>query len=469
LDVKRYMTPKQSHLHNRAGFGVSLPQYRESGIMQGDPSKWLSSSTKEKALGIIQKPVIDVEEMRNASDEKRKKIFQKSKKETIQLNVEWMQQMTSPEASAREKMTLFWHDHFACRTNIPYLAQQQNNTIRKHAVGSFKKLLMAVSKDPAMIQFLNNQQNKKNSPNENFAREVMELFTLGRGNYTEQDVKSAARAFTGWAFNPLTGEFIFRPKVHDSSTKQFRGKNGNFSGEDIIEMILEDKQTARFVIEKIWNYFISAELKDEQLITSLATDFYKSDYDIGKLMRTIYDSDWFYQNRFVGNRIKSPVELIAGIQLHTSGVFQDELSCVFIQRALGQVLFYPPNVGGWPQGKEWIDSSSLTFRMSLPAILFRDAETDFQAKDDGDINNLTNEVRKSKISFSVDWNPIANQFAKDRSAKVLDEIETFLLSRPTTKENRSLIEKYTASATNDSEFVQRAYIGFMSLPEYQLN
>ncbi|HEX5168886.1 MAG TPA: DUF1800 domain-containing protein, partial [Cyclobacteriaceae bacterium] len=345
----------------------------------------------------------------------------------------------------------------------------QNNTIRKNALGSFADLLMAVSKDPAMIQFLNNQQNKKDSPNENFAREVMELFTLGRGNYTEDDVKNGARAFTGWAFDPRTGEFIFRPRVHDEGIKTFRGKRGNFKGEDIIDMLLNDKQTAQFVTEKIWTFFVSTEIKDEKIIHALASDFYQSGYDLNKLVKAIYGSDWFYEDRFVSNRIKSPVELLAGIQLHTQGAFQDELSLAFVQRAMGQVLFFPPNVGGWPQGKEWIDSSSLTFRLSLPGILLRGEGTDFQSKDDGDVNNLTNSIGKAKISFVVNWEEIARHFVKEHSTDSLEAIESFLLPRATQRNNRQLIEKYAGSAKGDIEFIQRAYTGFMSLPEYQLS
>jgi uncharacterized protein (DUF1800 family) len=218
------MTVKQIHLSNRVAFGSSLSEFTKHTSQSS--AQFLTQSSKQKLLRVVEKPEIQPSEMSNASEENRKKLFQKFRKETIQLNVAWTKQMTSPEVAVREKMTLFWHDHFACRTQVAYLAQQQNNAIRKHALGSFKDLLMAVSKDPAMLQFLNNQQNKKDSPNENIAREVMELFTLERGNYTEVDVKNAARAFTGWGFNPLTGEFIFRPRVHDEGSKEFRGKRG---------------------------------------------------------------------------------------------------------------------------------------------------------------------------------------------------------------------------------------------------
>ncbi len=463
------MLEKLNHLYNRLGFGVpitlkdSVPQERF------DIDKIFADRAKEKPLHLVEKPQVNVDEMKNSSDEVRKKKRQKSRTEIIKLNGAWANQMTFTDTFIREKMSLFWHDHFACRIQIPYLVQQQNNTIRKLALRSFRELLLAISKDAAMLQFLNNQQNKKSSPNENFAREVMELFTLGRGNYSESDIKSAARSFTGWAFNSVNGQFVFRPRTHDDGEKEFRGKRGNFTGEDIIAMILEDAKTARFITEKIWNYFVSTEIQDEAIISTLASEFYKSDYSIEKLLKSIYSSDWFYDARFTGNRIKSPVELLASIQTHTNGSFDDVASSVFAQRALGQILFYPPNVGGWPSGKEWIDSSSLTFRMSLPSILFRDAETNFEAKDDGDVNNLTNDVTKSKIKFTADWNAIANRFTEKNTVSTLQKIESFLLARAATQENRKLIEQHAGNSSTEVEFVKRAFTSFISLPEYQLS
>ena len=163
------------------------------------------------------------------------------------LNLQWLDLMASGGAALREKMALFWHGHFACRTlgRNPLFTQQYANTLRQHALGRFGDLLMAVSKEPAMLQFLNNQQNRKNAPNENFAREVMELFTLGRGNYSERDIKEAARAFTGWQFT-VDGQFVFREQVHDEEEKTIFGKTGAFKGEDVI---------ARFITAKIYRSF----------------------------------------------------------------------------------------------------------------------------------------------------------------------------------------------------------------------
>jgi uncharacterized protein (DUF1800 family) len=395
-----------------------------------------------------------------------KDVFQKSRGDLMKLNLSWMERLRNTNDPLREKMVLFWHNHFSCRTLIPYLAQQQNNILRKHALGSFADMLMEISKDPAMLQFLNNQQNRKGHPNENFAREVMELFTLGRGNYTENDIKEAARAFTGWGFN-IKGEFQFREKQHDFNQKAFRGQTKNFTGEDILGSILEDKQTAKFLTKKIVNYLVAQEFSPENALDDFASSFYKSGYDIGKLVRDILSSDLFYKNDFVGNRIKSPVDLVVGVQYHTASQFTDPQSLIFFQRALGQLLFFPPNVGGWPKGKQWIDSSSLTFRMAMPQLVFHKQETEFQAKEDGDVNSLREKKSKRDFSLNVDWKNLASHF-KGSTENVLQQTESYLLSRPTSEENRKVILNLTAGAKDEADLVKKVFTGIMSLPEYQL-
>ena len=454
------ISARQKHFYSRAAFGLSP----ESKVRS--PAEVMKHQSELKPINVVQ---ADEPDARMGSDTEM--IRQKAKKnrsELITLNAAWFNRLTDPDSVIREKMTFFWHDHFACRSRNPLLAQQQINTLRTHALGKFSDLLMAVSKDPAMLQFLNNQQNKKDSPNENFAREVMELFTLGRGNYSEDDIKNAARAFTGWAFNPLNGQFLVRPRQHDAGLKTFRGKSGNFTGDDIISMILEDRQTATFITGKIVRFF--AGEVDSQTIQSLSAAFYKSGYDIQKLLNEMYSCDWFYEKKLTGNRIKSPVELIAGIQTHTGGTFNNPLNVTYLQKALGQILLQPPNVSGWPNGKEWIDSSSLTFRMSMPTLLFNNIESEFSAKDDGDVNNDANKANKAgKISYSVNVNTLTEKFIKSATAETLDAVEDHLLSCPASAENKKLIATLAGNAKDDAELIKRAFIGFMSLPEYQLS
>ncbi len=451
---------------DRGSFGLGLSPPPQ------DTKQLFDESENILPLQLIEKPTIDQGEMRalrndSSRKEMMKTVLGKSRQNLMKLNNAWMDRLTN-EPSLRERMTFFWHGHFACRTLVPYFAQQQNNTVRTFALDTFGALLMAISKDPAMLQFLNNQQNRKDHPNENFAREVMELFTLGRGNYTEEDVKEAARAFTGWGFN-VQGEYQFRQRQHDFGSKTFRGKTKNFTGEQIIEAILEDKLTAQFITTKLYRFFISDQNIPSKIIETWADSFFKSGYDIEKLMRTIFQSDEFNNTANIGNRIKSPVELLIMLQRHTGGKFENPQSVIFLQRALGQILFYPPNVSGWPAGKAWIDSTSLAFRCSLPMLLFGGVETDFETSDDGDANGLGKEREgKRRLHCKADWSMLANRFTKTAAAETIDTIETFLLARPTTKTNRDFISQLAAVAPNDQEFIKKVFIGFMSLPDYQL-
>ena len=457
------MDRSKQHLLNRAGFGIPLG----ADTAEKPIDEILQGMVDVQFLEVLEKPDLSDLRMGKGSDAGLKKLIQRSVEDTVLLNHAWLNQMADPRVQLREKMTFFWHDHFACRTLFPFLAQQQNNIIRKYALGSFRELLMAVAKDPAMLQFLNNQQNRKDHPNENFARELMELFTLGRGHYSENDIKNAARAFTGWAFNPLSGQFIFRARLHDFGVKTFRGNTGKFTGEDIIEMLLEDPQTALNITQKLWSFFVSSHKSEEDMeyIQMLAGSFYASDYDISKLLLGMFNSGLFYRQENRGTRIKSPVELLAGIQLHTGSRIQDPWSAAFIQRALGQILFNPPNVGGWPEGEEWIDSSSLTNRLNLPVALFQGKTIDLNVGDDGDIKNLINGRKEVRLQLSADWGRIYMYF---NSGDTIGAIEEYLLVRPTTLQNRQMILRFAEDAADESTYVKRIYQGFMSLPEYQL-
>ncbi|HMK02770.1 MAG TPA: DUF1800 domain-containing protein, partial [Ferruginibacter sp.] len=296
--------------------------------------------------------------------DQRRLLQQQSRDDLRNMNIRWLDEMINSEAQLREKMSLFWHGHFACRVNNSFFQQELLQVVRTNALGDFKELLRSVSKSPSMLQFLNNQQNRKQHPNENFAREVMELFTMGRGNYTENDIKEAARAFTGWGYN-VQGEFIFRKNQHDTGTKTVLGKTGNYNGDDIIDILLEQKQTAKFISKKVYRYFVNEHV-DEAKAEWLGNRFYQSGYDIKKLLEDIYTADWFYDEKHIGTKIKSPVELLAGIRRLLPMQMENDQAQLLFQRTLGQVLFYPPNVAGWPGGKTWIDSSSLMLRMRIP-------------------------------------------------------------------------------------------------------
>ena len=404
----------------------------------------------------------------------RNVLRQKIKQDTERirdLNVLWVESMASGRNALREKMALFWHGHFACRVRNPGAIQQYLNTIRQHALGKFSDLLMAVSKEPAMLQFLNNQQNRKNAPNENFAREVMELFTLGRGNYTEHDIKDAARAFTGWGFS-AENEFLFRPNQHDDGPKTIFGQTGNFTGEDVIRLLLAKKQTARFVMGKLYRFLVDDQVADATTnarIDTLADRFYASGYDIADLLETILTADWFYDPRYVGTRIKSPVELLAGMQHTLDITFGQKQSIIFIQRTLGQVLLYPPNVAGWPGGRNWIDSSSLLFRMQLPNVLLQAGEVNIKPKEDGDVNTELLARRGNRsLSATVSWTAFEQAFAGVITEKLPDELAAHLLQQPLGQTQRALVLKHMKPTSSHSEQIRSLTVAIMALPEYQL-
>jgi len=282
----------------------------------------------------------------------------KSQKQKDELNLAWLDRMAVANAQLREKMTLFWHNHFATATPFAYLLQVQHNTLRKHALGNFREMLHDISQDPAMIIWLNNQQNKKNAPNENFAREVMELFTLGEGNgYTEQDIKEAARAFTGWTVNGK-GEFEFNAKQHDDDSKTVFGKTGNFNGDDIVDFLLDKRETAVYVCRKIYRFFVNNEVNEDR-VQELASRFFRNKYDIADLMKTIFNSEWFYAPENFGSIIISPVELLVKFKKICKVEVEDE-QMLALQHVLGQTLFSPPNVAGWKQARRSFTANLLS-------------------------------------------------------------------------------------------------------------
>jgi len=304
----------------------------------------------------------------------------------------------------------------------------------------------------------------------------MELFTMGRGNYTEQDVKEAARAFTGWSAK-FNGDFVFRPLVHDDDDKTFLGRTGNFSGDDIVQILLEQKQTAKFITTKVYRFFVN-DVVDEDICNDLAESFYQSNYDIRTLMKNIFTSNWFYDEKNIGCRIKSPVELLVGIRRILPMQLENESVQIMLQRALGQILFYPPNVAGWPGGKAWIDSSTLMLRLRMPELIKDDDTVYITPKQDDDVqmgmqNNDASNDKKNfrsdgfKITANIDWDKYIRQFDQVNDKELYDAIEAVVLQTSKGSVSKSVIES-NAQGKNKEEYIKSATISLMSTPEYQL-
>ena len=482
---------KNHHLMWRAAFGPAAEQLND--LDKISPSLLFKALQKEStkkpeyinvADNYLQGLMMGIKEegrKRNEMSKEEKKDLQKRSRESIKnLNLYWINEMVNSNAQLREKMAFFWHGHFACRNLNIFFQQGLLDVIRRNALGSFRDLLREVSMSAAMLNFLNNNQNKKDHPNENFAREVMELFTMGRGNYTEEDIKEAARAFTGWGAT-MGGNFIFRKLQHDYDRKTFLGKSGNLEGEDVLDILLEQRQTAWFITKKVYRFFVNDQ-PDTEKIGWLADRFYKTDYNIYALLEDIFTSDWFYEEKNIGNRIKSPIELIVGLQRMLPMKIENEQALLLIQRVLGQLLFYPPNVAGWPGGKTWIDSSTLMMRMRFPQLINDTDEMNVKPKDDDDqmmgysndgdnaggmkFNRKQSGKAGKPINAAISWNSYLKNFENFTKAELLNKIAAALL-QPKKSVDNDIINGYADNSSREN-FIKSVTIQMMSTPEYQL-
>jgi len=308
-----------------------------------------------------------------ALSEEEKKALQKERNEHAQeLRGWWLEEMRITPSPITEKMTLFWHNHFVSgldKVGVPQLMYQQNVLLRKQALGNFGQMLHAIARDPAMMRYLDTVNNRKGQPNENFAREVMELFTLGEGHYSEQDIREAARAFTGWSLDKDLN-FIYRPNQHDNGEKTLFGQQGNFDGDDVLDMLLRNPQTARFVTLKLWKYLVSPTV-DEASLQHLSALFYRDNYEIRPLVRAMLLTPAFWKSQ--GQQVKSPLELTVGTLVTFDLIPPDWRALAGLNRQLGQDVFNPPNVKGWPGGDVWINSSTLLSRKQFLDRLSHDA------------------------------------------------------------------------------------------------
>lgn len=471
----KFLPRKIQHLYWRAEFGI-LPK----NIQTLNSTKNIKSAVEQ----VFQraKPIhkfsthFDVpsfSKMKDMDKQEKKQLRRAARQDVRELNVEWIEQMANPKkGTLREKMAFFWHGHFACELKNPLFAVQQINTIKKHALGNFKDLVLAITKDAAMILYLNNQQNRKKNPNENFARELLELFTIGRGNYTENDIKEAARAFTGWFTNRLTGEFNFREQAHDEGQKTFMGKTENFDGNDIVDIILSKKETARFITTKIYRFFVNEVESNDKHVEELTTIFFDSDYDIEKMMKHLFLQDWFYDEKNIGSKIKSPVEFLVGIMRTLDLKFEDKNGILFTQKALGQILFRPPNVAGWQGGKTWIDNATLMVRLNYASYIFNQAEIEINIKDEPETRSI--KIGR-KINVSANLNPLINLFQKTDIKDLGTELSDFLIQIPSDAKKdldnllqKTDFEKIANITTNKNEKIKVWIVLILSLPEFQM-
>lgn len=457
------------HLLHRACFG---PSYN-------DIEYFLSLTTEEVSniifkqseefipLQTIPDDVLTFAPMAVYKSKKKLKVASKIMRHyKLKLNYDWLMLLIDSEAQLRERMAFFWHDHFATNVRNPTMHQKQINTIRKHSLGYFGDLVIEMSKDPAMINYLNIRQNIKGNTNENFGRELLELFTIGIGHYSEKDIKEASEAFTGYNYN-MYGDFFIDETDRDKSKKQFMGLEDYFTGDDIINLIFQNPKTGEHIIQKIYYYFTGCQI-EEKLLADYSKTFYKSGYHIGTLVKQILTSDAFFNTK--GQRIKSSIELLVNIARISQMAFHDPMLAYSLQRKLSQKLFEPPNVSGWVNGKAWLDFNSIIERTSLPKTLFEQKPVRIRHKKVVSSEGFELEFDKqiSSKAVTVDFEPLLEMI--DRMA--IDKPGHFFGSLLFNTEHKHLNPFYNAfnkmlknKRANFKILIQRA----MMLPEYQLS
>lgn len=356
-----------SHLYRRAAFGfpAAEKQAKSWDLLQRAVAQGRDASVEQLLEGGESQKSFD-----ELMDSLGRTIAGESSDRPWKLQGWWLYRMFFTPHPLRERCTLFWHNHFAtsvAKVRRPDLMLAQNQLLRRFALGKFGQLLTGISKDPAMLIWLDSNSNIKGRPNENLAREIMELFSLGVGNYTEQDIREAARALTGWG--TAGGTFQLNHSLHDDGEKSLLGRTGRFGGEDIVRILLEQPATPRFLARELFREFVSeADSPPDALLEPLAEELRRSNYDIKACLRTIFRSRLFYSEHAYRQRIKSPVEYVIGL----TRSFDTSVSPQRLAQAmdgLGQLLFAPPNVNGWDGGQAWLNSATLLARHNLAAKL----------------------------------------------------------------------------------------------------
>ncbi len=366
-----------AHLLNRAGFGGSpaeIQKLADLGLDRAiaslldfenipDPTPnpdWAKPNPEEIAKYRNAVRTGTPEEKKNAQREQQQ-LFQRR---MMELRGWWLQRMVRGPRPFQEKMVLFWHGHFATsieKVRNPYFMWRQNELFRRLATENWQHLLTEAGKDPAMLIWLDQAQSRKDHPNENYAREVMELFALGEGHYTEKDIAEAARALTGWSFEFNEQKYVYRPRIHDEGEKTFLGRTGNFSGDDVIATIVANPQAARFITAKLWNYF-AGQVPSPELNGALADVFRAGGNNFKPVLRALFRSQEFYGKDIVRNQVKSPVQWLIGSVRMLECDLPPTIASWGMLRQLGQDLFAPPNVKGWDGGVTWITTNTLLTR-----------------------------------------------------------------------------------------------------------
>ncbi len=441
------------HLFRRAGYGVTLEELRaavDKGLLETLEHVLKGNANSDGKFE-------DLESFgQKVVDHKNNEFAQRSW---------WLYAFWHSPHPLREKMTLFWHNHFVssiAKVKFVQKIYNQNKLLRKHALGKFQAFLLDVSKDVAMLIYLDSNSNIKGKPNENYAREVMELFSLGVGNYTEKDVQEAARAFTGWHTNGKD-KFEFNKNFHDFDSKTILGQKGEWNGDDVVRIILEQPVAARFLVRKLYRFFISENAEPpDALLAPLADAFRKSEFDVARVVGTMLGSQHFFSEHAYRQRVKSPVEFALGAARAVGlGLVNPEALAGQIDD-MGQRLFAPPNVKGWPGGKSWLNTSTVLARHNFAQAL---------CSGTSDINKGSAESPQP-VAWIVDPSAYFKRAKITEPEKILDTLADMVFQDDLGAKTRiRLLTFLKDGEPKDAAFDQRVreiIHALLCMPEYQL-
>lgn len=491
-----------AHLLNRAGFGGSPAEIKALHVLgreravdsllnptePDDAFPLPAWSTPENALADMRRRVMERREFQKASRdltpakadmEKRgmqREIRQELRERGLEAQGWWFRRMVKTQAPLREKMTLFWHDHFATsiqKVKQPTFMLAQNELFRSHAFGSFRDLTQGILMDPAMMLYLDTQGSKKGMPNENFAREVMELFTLGEGNYTEQDIREAARAFTGYQLNRSNGKVFHNKRQWDATDKTVFGNTGPYDGKDVIDLIFRKPETARFLSAKLWEFFVY-EKPAPVALDALAKVFQQADFRTGPLLRQIFLSKEFYSEKAMRTQIKSPVQYIAELLKQLEIDTPPAGFPITAEQQLGQVLFMPPNVAGWDWGQAWINTNTLLTRYNLAGFLTKGAGQDDKAMANEKVRMPGMGAASNRMGRGwqgPDYEKIAPRPLRENPADLVDSLIFRFFQGPLPEKARGPLVEYATSKKGaiftNKETAELCHL-MLSTPYYQL-
>ena len=479
-----------AHLLNRAGFGGTpdeIERVRQKGLtgavrqfvdVKSDaanvpPPAW-AHPRNIRAVRIEIKAAKDRgENFQN----KRRQIQMMEGDEIVDLRRWWLDRMLNGPAPLLEKMTLFWHGHFATsiqKVRDAYWMWLQNDTIRRNAFGNFGALVKQISRDPAMMIYLDLQQSRQEHPNENWARELMELFTVGIGNFTEQDIRESARAFTGYRIDMTTQQFRFAPFQQDHKTKTFMGRTGNLNGDDLIDILVSKPACAEFIGRKLWRFFVEDE-PTKETVDAVAERLRAHKFEMRPVLREIFTSAEFYSDRAMGSQIKSPVQFIVQTSKLLDAPAPAPIAAQNAMRQMGQILFAPPNVKGWDGGREWISTSTLLFRDNFAnylingdAILPPNAP---QRRQGGDVGFRRNAQIAQQIKRDpIEVGKIVPTEIRSKPRAVVDLLaKRFFPTRLGDKEIDTFVKYLETRGSDATDTALRELIHLMmSTPQFQL-